>query len=397
MKKRQNKNNNDVDNLQDWIYTRVRDTQMKSVDDIKFAIIGNPPYQGKEQGGSDSCRSASAVWDKFMLPFYKIDKIYEMCVIFPSRFLFGTGKGVREFFEKFKKGQYVKDMIIYPRSTEVFPDVKIDGGVCIVYFNKDVNTNPNINNSIYIESRFGNYTEKTYRPILENGRDTFILYYKLNNFLNKIYSKKNSFRSIVGSRGLYGFTSNFYDYVNHSFKPTDHCNLGVYSYLKKESRRLYMYVNLDDCKEASKKFTKKFNFEDSNVEYFNKNINKYKVCISKTKNPSLKIENFPMYDFFREPFIIEPGKVHTETYLSIPVDSKEIADNVISYMKTKFFQALISTKAVTRNLCKDSFEYIPLQDFTQSWSDDKLYNIYKPLFGETEYKEIWDFINFIVR
>jgi site-specific DNA-methyltransferase (adenine-specific) len=46
-------------------------------------------------------------------------------------------------------------------------------------------------------------------------------------------------------------------------------------------------------------------------------------------------------------------------------------------MKTKFFFFLLSVAKPSHNTNKDDFCYIPLQDWNESWNDEKLYKKYK--------------------
>lgn len=89
-----------------------------------------------------------------------------------------------------------------------------------------------------------------------------------------------------------------------------------------------------------------------------------------------------------KPFISEPNSVCTETYLAIgPFNTKEIAENVISYMNTKFFHFLLGLKKITQNSTKDSYSFIPMQDFSKSWTDKELYEKYKLSKEEIEFIE----------
>ena len=85
--------------------------------------------------------------------------------------------------------------------------------------------------------------------------------------------------------------------------------------------------------------------------------------------------------------VLKPNEVCTETYIVVCTFDNEIeANNLYSYMKTKFVRFLISELTSTQHLSKDKFEFVPLQDFTSSsdidWSkpvadiDSQLYSKY---------------------
>ena len=75
--------------------------------------------------------------------------------------------------------------------------------------------------------------------------------------------------------------------------------------------------------------------------------------------------------------ILNPNVVCTETYLVAGVfDSEKEALNLKSYMETRFFRFLVSQFMVSQDITKDRFAFVPIQDCTQEWSDEKLYKKY---------------------
>ena len=50
--------------------------------------------------------------------------------------------------------------------------------------------------------------------------------------------------------------------------------------------------------------------------------------------------------------------------------------NCLSYIKTKFFRALLFFNRHSLNISRESFELIPLQDFSHPWTDEMLYKKY---------------------
>jgi site-specific DNA-methyltransferase (adenine-specific) len=75
--------------------------------------------------------------------------------------------------------------------------------------------------------------------------------------------------------------------------------------------------------------------------------------------------------------VLSPNEICSESYLLLSVfDSKEEAENLVGYMKTKFARFLLSSILLTQNIAKDKFQLIPLQDFTKPWTDAELYAKY---------------------
>lgn len=91
------------------------------------------------------------------------------------------------------------------------------------------------------------------------------------------------------------------------------------------------------------------------------------------------------------PFYGEPGSVCSVTYLVIgyngEFDSREIAENVISYINTRFFRYLVSIKKRTQHTSRDVFQFVPLQDWSKPWTDAELYKKYSLSKDEIEYIE----------
>ena len=64
---------------------------------------------------------------------------------------------------------------------------------------------------------------------------------------------------------------------------------------------------------------------------------------------------------------------------------------VITYLKSKFVRFLILQAITSQDLSKEKFCFVPLQDFNEEWTDEKLYKKY----GLTQ-EEI-DFIESMIR
>lgn len=75
--------------------------------------------------------------------------------------------------------------------------------------------------------------------------------------------------------------------------------------------------------------------------------------------------------------VLKPNVVCSETYLLLAAfDTENEAANFMAYMKTCFVRCLIAMVTATQQLARSNFRFIPLQDFTRSWSDADLYKKY---------------------
>ena len=93
------------------------------------------------------------------------------------------------------------------------------------------------------------------------------------------------------------------------------------------------------------------------------------------------------FDPFSAPFITPPQTGVTDTFISIGTfDNETEASNLLKYIKTCFVRAMLGIKKVTQHNPKETWEYVPLQDFTEhsdiDWSksiaeiDQQLYRKY---------------------
>lgn len=101
-------------------------------------------------------------------------------------------------------------------------------------------------------------------------------------------------------------------------------------------------------------------------------LNKYKIFVSNSYGCG-EIGEGPA-----TPVLATPGELCTETFLEIgPFDTKRETENALSYIKTKFFRCLVGIRKQTQHATKQVYHYVPLQDFSKSWTDEELYKKYK--------------------
>ena len=75
--------------------------------------------------------------------------------------------------------------------------------------------------------------------------------------------------------------------------------------------------------------------------------------------------------------IPSPHEACTETYLILDTfDSEDEANNMVSYAATKFFRFLLLQALSSIHITKDKFCFVPIVDFSRSWTDMDLYEKY---------------------
>lgn len=117
------------------------------------------------------------------------------------------------------------------------------------------------------------------------------------------------------------------------------------------------------------------------------NLEKYKVIVPKANGSGAIGE-----------VLSTPLIGYTETYISIgATDNLEEAKATLKYVKTKFARIMLGILKVTQNNPRETWKYVPMQDFTENsdidWSksvseiDKQLYSKYNLSDEEIEFIE----------
>ena len=305
--------------------------------EVKFdVVIGNPPYQ-IDDGGHGS--SAAPIYNKFVSQAKSLAPRM-LAMVIPARWYAG-GKGLDSFRDEMINDSRIRSIDDFPSSSEVFPGVEIKGGVCYFLWEED---NPGLTRVTTWSN--GAPVSEAFRELKEDGSDVFIRYNEAVSILKKVlgYPGFNAFSSIVSSRKAFGLPTNFY---GSATKSTD-------------SIALYQnggigYISL------------------SQIEKNQEVVNQWKVFISRAYGAG---ETFP-HAILGQPIIGEPGTAATETYLYIgPFINEQETVNVQKYIQTKFFRFLVLLHKPTQDATKGVYSFVPIVDFSKSWSDSELYKLF---------------------
>ena len=323
------------DALETYAYNFIHTDNPEKIFNMKFdVIVGNPPYQLSDGGHG---RSAKPLYHKFIQQAKKLNPKY-LTMIVPDRW-FAGGKGLNEFREEMLNDKRFRKIVDYTSASDAFPGADVPGGVC--YFLWD----NSYNGETEIEVRNGNQIDISKRYL--NEFDTFIRYSTAADVIKKVRKYSITFMSDqVSSRKPFGLATNERPKSKGELKLKYYGGYGAYP------------INL--------------------ITVGNELISLWKVITSKT---SYDHAGQPDKEGKRRVFstleILKPNEICTETYIIVgSFNSENECLNLLSYLKTKFTRFLVSQLSFSQDITKDRFAFVPIQDFSESWTDEKLYKKY---------------------
>jgi len=303
---------------------------------LKFdVIIGNPPYQLNDGGGTGS--SAIPVYHKFVEQAKKINPRF-LTMIIPARWYSG-GKGLDEFRDAMLNDSRIRRLVDFEDSRDCFPGVDIAGGVCFFLWNRD---SPGKCSVVSVGKNGKDASERAM-----NEFKTFIRNNRALEIVKRVTNQSKSFMdSVVSSRMPFGIASNEPLRNEGDFELISSVGIGK--------------VSKDKVVAGSGL------------------IPKWKVLLSKT---SSEHAGQPDKEGLRRVFsridVMGPNVVCTESYLAVGCyDTETEAKNMCSFLKTQFCRFLVSTQVLTQNITKNKFSFVPNLDMKISWSDKMLYGKY---------------------
>lgn len=311
------------------------DNPKKLFPNMKFdVIIGNPPYQ-LDDGGFN--KSASPLYNKFVEQAKKLKPRY-LSMIIPSRW-FGGGKGLEDFRKGMLNDNHIRVLVDFENASECFPGVDIAGGVCYFLWDRD---NEGLCDAINIRN------EREYRSLRSlNEFDTYIRHNESVDIIHKVNSQKEGkMSSMVSSSKPFG---------------------------------LRTFVRPQECGDIVLRWQNGEGPYNSNeITTGREMINQWKVI---TSYVGYDHAGSPGKDGKRKVFskidILPPKTICTETYLVVgSFNSEAEAKHLVAYMKTLFFRFLVSQFMYSHHITRDSYRLVPIQDFAQEWTDEKLYAKY---------------------
>ena len=324
--------------LETHAYQFIHNLDVKKVFNMKFdVIIGNPPYQMSDGGGTGD--SAKPLYHLFIEHAKKLSPRF-ITMIVPSRWMKG-GKGLSEFRKTMMNDTRIKEMHDFEDAKECFSGLHIDGGVCYFLWDRDYKGKV----GYHFKSLDGT-TNYSYRFLKSDFSETVIRDFRQSSIIQKASVNTDRFQTIVSARNPYGFNADFFN------APEEYPRITVYENADTNRVRIY---GVKGKKGGAKRVSGYI--QETQVEKGQSTINQYKLFFSKAYMTTSTVPP--------EIIIGTPKTICTETFLLIGgFNTEHEALNCLAYIKSKFFRALLFYNRHSLNISRESFELIPIQDFT---------------------------------
>lgn len=270
-------------------------------------------------------------------------------MIIPSRWYSG-GRGLDKFRANMISDTHMKKLYDFVDANECFPGVDISGGICYFLWDRQYNGPCEVVN-------LENGSENSSHRYL-NQYPVLIRSNKAIPILDKVMAENpTTLEKTVSSQKPFGL---------RTFARPD------------ETGDLVLRWNGG-----------KGPISRDKVSVGEKLINRWKIIVSRVsyehggnadKNGQRRV--FSILE------MLKPEEVCTETYIVVnDFATQEEAENLLSYLQTKFARFLVLQSTSSIMITKGSFLFVPVQDFSKPWTDAELYEKYNLTEEEIEFIE----------
>jgi hypothetical protein len=277
-------------------------------------VIGNPPYNEELKS-----TGAKALYNKFVE--YYIEKCDLLCFVIPSRW-FSGGKGLDSFRKNMLERTDIVHIKHFDDACEIFGNtVDIKGGVN--YFLKDTNHRGDCNLN-------GSMTKLNKYDVFVDGK------------FHALIDKLVKFESIIP---LY---------------------LGRYFGIESNDKRLKSDKTMDTVKcyvSQQKGFEKYIDKKEIKKDYH------WKVITAEAAHEHKS--------GFGNTFIGNIDEVHTGSYISFKVSNENEGKSLLSYMKCRLPNFMLSLRKSSQHINEDVCKWIPLPPLNKEWTDEEVYTHFK--------------------
>lgn len=325
--------------LETHAYEFIHTMKPEEILKMKFdVIIGNPPYQLSDGGNGVS---ATPIFQHFVSQAIKMKPRF-VSMIIPARWYAG-GKGLNDFREMMLNDKHIRNLVDYESSKDCFAGVNIAGGICYFLRDREYTGDCEITNVLSTGNTVAKRPLNEF-PILIRSNLAVSIVHKI------IESGVDVWSNHAYPRNPFGFATNY---------------RGREERLKNDIEILssvgFRYVDRNDVKK--------------NTDI----IDHYKILIGRLvpSNGELDVDPKDGYKVITDTRIIAPGQINTETYLDIGVfKTEQEALNFENFLKSKLPRFLLRQAISSLNVTRECFRFVPCEDFTEEWTDEKLYKKY---------------------
>lgn len=311
--------------------------------DMKFdIIIGNPPYNEEV---NQSSKTAKSLYHKFIITAIESGAKY-VSMIVPAKWYTKDVGYIKEFRKLMCQG-HIKTIYDYKDTKNVFGDsIMVGSGIMYFLYDKDYNGDC----QFYTPETNDNFT-------MQMSKYSIIIRDKIGyNVLSKIQEMHECMMDSNVNISKFNLNST---HKTDIFKPDNVNNIRLYTSKCKEC-----YISADKIKNA-------------NFAY------KWNIFVGRAGDPKT------IY-----PSLVTPKAWYakdaccTSTYMYISsFDTENEARNCCNYINTKFVRFIISLFKAGQDVYGYCYSMVPVQDFTEEWTDEKLYKKYNLSQSEIDYIE----------
>ncbi|KGN30316.1 type III restriction endonuclease [Knoellia sinensis KCTC 19936] len=338
------------DSLESHAYAFIHTDNIKALiselfgADMQFdVIIGNPPYQMTGGGGGTN---DSPIYQLFVNQAKDLQPRL-LSMVIPSRFMAG-GRGLGDFRQEFLADRRVRTLVDFENAKDAFPTVGIGGGICYFLWNRD---HEGLCECTY--HRGGEAIGPVQRELDEF--EIFVRDPRAVGIVHKVLAAaEESFEGLVSGDTPFGLATNFKDY-QPGLDPGD------------GAVRLYANVGTKRVNGAVARSAIKKNLHL---------IDAWKLYLP-VAGSGREREKTGIDVVLGPPIIGEPASACTQTYLTCgPFASREEAESVESYLRTRLARFLISLRKPAQHVFRAMYRWLPVQTWDRVWTDSELYERY---------------------
>jgi len=314
--------------------------------------VGNPPYQMK---GASGGTNDAPIYQDFSRIAYTAGANFSSLIIRANWFTGGRENLLGSFRKEMLGSGEVQLLHAFPNGSDVFPNaVEIKAGVCY-YLRRPERAGL----CDYYLHQGENVMECPDRDLSES--DILIRDPRLAKIVAKVLT-------CAKNLGEEHFVSGILSGDTPFGIPTNPSKSSKTPFLTSETRDEDFNVRLDLLDDKLKRIVAYVRRSD--IKKNSQDIDAYKVYIPAAGGSG----NDP--NVLSNPIVAPKCSACSQTFIYAKFDTKREADNFAGYLKTRFFRILVSARKIDQHAPSKVYSYVPMQDFTESWTDEKLYEKY---------------------